>query len=248
MNVPESSLVAAVDRMSRALERLAAAPPVVAVLEELLRQSAATLGAPSAFVCWWGEAGRLRTLVTPGVPEEASAICAQRLLAQAPGPSETPLPYVAAELARDALLADEPETLRRLEAGSLLSLPFFFSTGRGAAGVMAVLFREARQPTEEDVKRFGLYARLAGLALERERMAERTRQSVLHARAEVEETEVLRLSRFQAVTEAFGRALTRDEVARVVLDLGLPAVGAVSGMVHLVDAGGTAVELTASVG
>jgi signal transduction histidine kinase len=248
MKVPESSLVAAVDRMSRALERLAAAPPVVAVLEELLRQSAATLGAPGAFVGWWGEAGRLRTLATPGLPEDASAICAQRLLARAPGPSETPQPYVAEALEQDALLADEPEARKRLQAGSLLSLPFFFSAGRGAAGVLAVLFREARQPTEEDVKRFGLYARLAGLALERERMAERTRQSVLDARAEVEETEVLRLSRFQAVTEAFGRALTRDEVARVVLDLGLPAVGAVSGMVHLVDPSGKAVELTASVG
>jgi len=248
MKAPESSLVAAVDRMSRALARLAAAPPVVAVLEELLRQSAATLGAPSAFVCWWGDAGRLRTLVTPGVPEEASAICAQRLLALALGPSETPEPYVAAELERDALLLDEPEIRRRLEAGSLLSLPFYFSSSQGPAGVMALLFREARHPTQEDVKRFGLYARLAGLALERERMAELTRQSVLHARAEVEETEVVRLSRFQAVTEAFGRALTRDEVARVVLDLGLPAVGAVSGMVHLVDAGGAEVELTASVG
>jgi signal transduction histidine kinase len=248
MKLPESSLVAAVDRMSRALERLAAAPPVVAVLEELLRQSAATLGAPSAFVCWWGEAGRLRTLVTPGLSEEAAAICAQRLLAHAPGPSETPKPYVAAELARDVLLADEPEARDGLGAGALLSLPIFFSSGRGAAGVLAVLFREARQPTEEDVKRFGLYARLAGLALERERTAEATRQSVLHARAEVEQSEVLRLSRFQAVTEAFGRALTRDEVARVVLDLGLPAVGAVGGMVHLIDPGGAAVELTASVG
>ncbi|MCY1018381.1 GAF domain-containing protein [Pyxidicoccus sp. MSG2] len=248
MKVPESSLVAAVDRMSRALERLAAAPPVVAVLEELLRQAAATLGAPGAFVCWWGDGGRLRTLVTPGVGEDAAAICAQRLLANAPGPSETPEPYIAEDLARDALLADEPEAVRGLDAGSLLSFPIFFSSGRGAAGVLAVLFREARRPSEEDVKRFGLYARLAGLALERERMAETTRQSVLHARAEVEETEVLRLSRFQAVTEAFGRALTRDEVARVVLDLGLPAVGAANGMVHLVDAGGTAVELTASVG
>ncbi|WP_240360687.1 GAF domain-containing protein [Pyxidicoccus caerfyrddinensis] len=248
MKVPESSLMAAVDRMSRTLERLAAAPPVVAVLEELLRQAAATLGAPGAFVCWWGDGGRLRTLVTPGVGEDAATICAQRLLAHAPGPSETPAPYIAAELERDALLADEPEALRGLDAGSLLSIPIFFSSGRGAAGVLAVLFREARQPTEEDVKRFGLYARLAGLALERERMAETTRQSVLHARAEVEETEVLRLSRFQAVTEAFGRALTRDEVARVVLELGLPAVGAMGGMVHLVDAGGKAVELTASVG
>ncbi|MFP2930154.1 GAF domain-containing protein, partial [Pyxidicoccus sp. 3LG] len=248
MKVPESSLMAGVDRMSRALERLAAAPPVVAVLEELLRQSAATLGAPGAFVCWWGDSGCLRTLVTPGLSEDAAAICAQRLLERAPGPSETPMPYVAVDLSRDVLLSDEPEVWRRLDARSLLSLPIYFSSGRGAAGVLAVLFREPRVPTTEDIKRFGLYARLAGLALERERMVETTRQSVLQARVEVEQAEVQRLSRFQAVTEAFGRALTRDEVARVVLELGLPAVGAVGGMVHLLDEAGTSVELTASVG
>ncbi|MCP3137231.1 sensor histidine kinase [Pyxidicoccus xibeiensis] len=248
MKMPESNLVAAVDRMSRALERLAAAPPVVAVLEELLRQASATLGAPGAFICWWGDAGCLRTLVTPDVPEDPAAICAQRLLERAPGPSETPRPYVAVDLEADALLADEPEARRRLGAGALLSLPIFFSAGRGAAGVLVVVFREARGMTDEDIKRFGLYARLAGLALERERMVENTRQSVLQARAEVEQAEVQRLSRIQTVTEAFGRALTRDEVARVVLELGLPAVGAVGGMVHLLDAGGTAVELTASVG
>jgi signal transduction histidine kinase len=248
MKVPESSLVAAVDRMSRALERLAAAPPVVAVLEELLRQSAATLAAPGAFVCWWGDAGRLRTLVTPGVSEEAATVCAQRLLARAPERSESLAPYVAAELEGDALLAEEPEARAWLGAGALLSLPIFFSSGRGAAGVLVVLFREPRRPADEDIQRFGLYSRLAGLALERERMAEAHRQAVLHARAEVEESEVLRLGRFQAVTEAFGRALTRDEVARVVLELGLPAVGAVAGMVHLVDPTGASVELTAAVG
>jgi signal transduction histidine kinase len=59
---------------------------------------------------------------------------------------------------------------------------------------------------------------------------------------------VLRLSRFQAVTEGFSRALSRREVAQVAVDLGLPAVGAQAGLVHLVTPDGTAVELAAAVG
>ena len=79
-------------------------------------------------------------------------------------------------------------------------------------------------------------------------MVEEVRRAVARTRAEAEQAEVLRLSRFQAVTEGFSRALTRTEVARVVLDLGLPAVGALSGTVHLLSADGQEVELVAAVG
>ncbi|ATB51454.1 GAF domain-containing protein [Corallococcus macrosporus] len=247
MKVPGKTMGAAVDRMSRALERLSAAPPVVAVLEELLCQASSALGASGAFLCWWGGTGDLSTLTTQGVDAEAAAVCAQRLLAQAPGPGEPRLPRVVEDVSRDALLASEPDARRELGAGALLSQPLFFAGGLGAAGVLGVLFREAWRPAEGDLQRFGLSVKLAALALERERMAETLRQSVLSARAEVEETEVLRLRRFQAVTEAFGRALSWDEVARVVLEQGLPAVGASLGMVHLVVPDGT-VALKAAVG
>ncbi|MFP2963420.1 GAF domain-containing protein [Myxococcus sp. 1LA] len=247
MKVPEKTVGAAVDRMSRAMERLSAAPPVVAVLEELLCQASATLGASGAFLCWWGGTGDLSTLTTEGVDAEAATLCAQRLLAHAPGPGEPRLPWVVEDVSRDALLASEPDARRRLDAAALLSQPLFFAGGLGAAGVLGVLFREAWRPEEGDLQRFGLSVKLAALALERERMAETLRQSVLSARAEVEETEVLRLRRFQAVTEAFGRALSWDEVARVVLEQGLPAVGAGVGMVHLVEPDGTVV-LKAAVG
>ncbi|WP_284663421.1 GAF domain-containing protein [Myxococcus sp. SDU36] len=239
MKVPGKNVGAAVDRMSRALERLSAAPPVVAVLEELLCQASATLGASGAFLCWWGGTGDLSTLTTHGVDAEAAALCAQQLLAQAPPPGEPRLPRVLEDVSQDALLASEPDALRRLGATALLSQPLYFASGLGAAGVLGVLFREAWRPREEDLRRFGLSVKLAALALERERMAETLRQSVLSARAEVEESEVLRLRRFQAVTEAFGRALSGDEVARVVLEQGLPAVGAGVGLVHLVEPDGT---------
>ncbi|GHH01301.1 GAF domain-containing protein [Comamonas sp. JC664] len=241
MKVPERNVGAAVDRMSRALERLSTAPPVVAVLEELLCQATAALGASGAFICWWSGSGDWRTLTTAGVDAEAAAVCAQRLMERAPGPGEPRQPSVVEDLSRDALLAPEPEARDRLAAVSLVSQPLFFATGLGAAGVMAVLFREARLPEAGDLSRFGLSVKLAALALERERMAETLRQSVMAARVEAEEAEVLRLRRFQAVTEAFGHALTRDEVARVVLAQGLPAVGAVAGLVHLVEPDGTAV-------
>ncbi|QDE72137.1 GAF domain-containing protein [Myxococcus xanthus] len=239
MNVPGKTVGAAVDRMSRALERLSAAPPVVAVLEELLCQASATLGASGAFLCWWGGTGDLSTLTTHGVDAEAAAICAQQLLAQAPAPGEPRLPRVVEDVSQDALLASEPDALRRLGATALLSQPLYFASGLGAAGVLGVLFREAWRPQEEALRRFGLSVKLAALALERERMAETLRQSVLSARAEVEESEVLRLRRFQAVTEALGRALSWDEVARVVLEQGLPAVGAGVGLVYLVEPDGT---------
>ncbi|WP_426756002.1 GAF domain-containing protein [Myxococcus sp. Y35] len=247
MKVPERVMGAAGDRMSRALERLSTAPPVVAVLEELLCQAQATLGASGAFICWWGGSGDWRTLTTEGVDVEAAAVCAQRLLERAPAPGEPRQPSVVADLSRDALLASEPEARRRLGAASLLSQPLFFASGLGAAGVLGVLFREAWHPDEGALQRFGLSVKLAALALERERMAETLRESVLAARVEAEASEVLRLRRFQAVTEAFGRALTRDEVARVVLEQGLPAVGAVAGLVHLVEPDGT-LALKAAVG
>ncbi|AKQ70215.1 Sensory box histidine kinase [Myxococcus hansupus] len=241
MKVPEKNVGAAVDRMSRALERLSTAPPVVAVLEELLCQATTALGASGAFICWWGGSGDWRTLTTAGVDAEAAAVCAQRLMERAPGPGAPRQPSVVEDLSRDALLAPEPEARDRLAAVSLVSQPLFFAAGLGAAGVLGVLFREAWRPEAGDLPRFGLSVKLAALALERERMAETLRQSVMAARMDAEEAEVLRLRRFQAVTEAFGHALTRDEVARVVLEQGLPAVGAVAGLVHLVEPDGTAV-------
>jgi len=247
MKVPETTMGAAVDRMSRALERLSTAPSVLAVLEELLCQASAALGASGAFICWWSGAGDWRTHTTEGVDAQAAAVCGQRLLERAPGPGAPRQPSVVMDLSRDALLAPEPEARRRLAAVSLLSQPLFFASGQGAAGVLGVLFREPWRPVEGELQRFGLCVKLAVLALERERMAETLRHSVLAARAEAEEAEVARLRRFQAVTEAFGRALTRDEVARVVLDQGLPAAGAVAGMVHLVEPDGT-VALKAAVG
>ncbi|HYO52417.1 GAF domain-containing sensor histidine kinase [Archangium sp.] len=82
----------------------------------------------------------------------------------------------------------------------------------------------------------------------RGRWVESARTTALRARAEAEQAELLRLTRFQAVTEAFGRALTREDVGQAVLELGVPAVGAVGGTVHQASADGRSVELVAAVG
>ncbi|MFY2560438.1 GAF domain-containing protein [Corallococcus terminator] len=247
MKVPESNL-AATDRVTRTLERLSGAPPVRAVLEALLREAAAALAVSGVFICWREDESVPRTLATPELPGDAVEACGQRLLAGTRDIDGALLPYLAVDLERDALLSGAPEARRKLGAVGLVALPLSASVAHGVIGVLGAVLGEGRVPSEEDLQRLGLYARLAGLALEREQAVEGTRVEVARARAQVEQAEVLRLSRFQAVTEAFGQTLTREEVAHVVLDLGLPAVDATAGMVHLTQEGGEAAELIAAVG
>ncbi|MFL5347474.1 MAG: GAF domain-containing protein [Hyalangium sp.] len=243
----ESQLVAAVERMARALEQLAAAPSVRAVLDEVVRSAVSTLGASHGSASWQDEDGTLRTCVTPGLAEDVASAVAVLLMRQPLGTMEAPQPYGAGELQSDALLNTEPSLRERLEWRALVAVPVFISEGT-RAGVLVGWFREPHAPREEELRRFMLYAQLAGIALTKDRMVEALRRAVARARAEAEQAEVLRLSRFQAVTEGFGRALTRGEVARVVLDLGLPAVGALSGVVHMVAPDGRELELMAAVG
>ena len=62
------------------------------------------------------------------------------------------------------------------------------------------------------------------------------------------ESAALRLARLQAVTAAFSQALTPPEVTRIILEQGLPAVDAAAGLVMLVSADGTALEVVAHQG
>jgi signal transduction histidine kinase len=243
MQAPESGLVAAVERMSRALEQLADAPSITVVLDEVLRQAAASLGTQCASVTWRDGAEGLRTLVLPGLSEEAAHACARRLLEQEALTAQGALHRAADALWEEVPVAEVPG------ARALLAVPVAGAGREGASqGVLVVYDPAPRAFSEDEVKRLGLYARLVHLALERERMLEASRRAAHQARAEAEQAEVLRLSRFQQVAEAFGRALTREEVARVVLEQGLPAVGAVSGTVHLRRTDGPGVELMAAVG
>jgi signal transduction histidine kinase len=247
MAEPGSKLVAAVERMARALEQLAAAPSVRAVLDEVMRSAVASLSAEQGSVSWMEPDGTVRTVATPGLPEDVASAVAGVLMRQPMGTSDAPRPYAVGAPGSDALLGAEPSLRGRLAFSALQAYPVFLGDGT-RVGVLVGWFLRERGSTEDEVHRFALYARLAGIALAKDRMVEEVRRAVERARAEAEQAEVLRLSRFQAVTEAFSRALTRTEVARAVLDLGLPAVGARSGTVHLVSPESRTVELLAVVG
>ena len=75
MQVPGSNFVAAVERMSRALEQLASAPSATAVLQEVVRCAASTLGLERAAITWSDVDGVLLTQAMPGLSPEAVAAC-----------------------------------------------------------------------------------------------------------------------------------------------------------------------------
>jgi signal transduction histidine kinase len=243
MQVPGNHFVTAVERMSRALEQLASAPSATAVLQEVVRSAAASLGLERAAIAWLDLDGVLLTQAVPGLAADAVAACGRSLLDasfQEPGPwlFHQDGPGLAPALA---------EGMEGLGAASLLVLPVCTSSG-GGVGVLLGPSPVPRTFCPEETRRFSHYARLAGLAIERGRWVESARTAALQARAEAEQAELLRLTSFQAVTEAFGRALTREDVGRAVLELGVPAVGAVAGTVHQASADGHSVEVVAVVG
>ncbi len=235
MQVPGSSFVAAVERISRALEQLASASSATAVLEEVVRCAAASLGLERAAVAWRNPDGRLLTQASPGLAPEAVAAFARSLMEGAYA-REAPWVFQGGEA-----------VLEQLGAVSVLALPVSPSQG-GCVGVLLGCSPVPRDFSPEETRRFSLYAQLAALAVERGRLVESGRLAALQARAEAEQAELLRLTSFQAVTEAFGRALTREDVGRAVLELGSPAVGAICGTVHQATADGRSAELIASVG
>lgn len=247
MSMPEGNLVAAVERMARALEPLAANSSVRAVLEEVARSAVAALAAEEGSVSWLDVEGTLRTWATPGLSEDAATACAALLMRAPAGSQEARQPRIVEELGSDALLEGEPTLRERLGMRALVALPIFLAEGAWV-GVLVSWFLGPRRPTEEELRHAGLYAQLASVALGRERIMEEGRRAVVQARAEAEQAEVLRLSRFQAVMDGFSCALTRRDVARAVLELGLPAVGALAGSVHLLSRDGKEVELAAAVG
>ena len=81
-----------------------------------------------------------------------------------------------------------------------------------------------------------------------ERMSRVSERRLSASLALASRQERVRLAELQTLTEAFGRVLTRHEVGRAVLALGLPTVGAGSGMVHLLSMDGTSLERVATLG
>ncbi|WP_240486759.1 GAF domain-containing protein [Hyalangium minutum] len=244
--MPEGDLAAAAEGVARALELLVSAPSVRAVFEEVGRWTARVLAADHCSISWKSPDGTLHTFATAGLSEEAASAYAALWMGAIQAVPGVAQPRLVEDLGADALLEGEPSLRERLGMRSLVALPLAVPEGT-RLGALVAWFQAVHVPSPPALRSAGLCATLVSLVLEREHLREEVRRSE-QARAKAERAEGLRLSRFQAVTEGFGRALTRNEVARVVLDLGIPALGAMTGLVHLVQPDGQGVELAASVG
>jgi signal transduction histidine kinase len=175
MQVPVGGFVAAVERVSRALEQLASAASVPSVLDEVARSAAVSMGTHLYAVVWRDEEGRLQLQASPGL-EPASAKACARLLLEGP-PRREDAPWVFPGPARAELPAAAVE---RLGASALLGLPIH-AAGQGRVGVLLVLFPVAQAFSEHDITRFGLYARLVSLAVERTRLVSSARAAASQA-------------------------------------------------------------------
>src|SRR5581483_5829920 len=109
-------------------------------------------------------------------------------------------------------------------AGAVLGGLFF---GSPEAGIF----------TQRDEDLLVAVAAQAATAIDNARLYEVERR----ARAEAERTQA-RTAKLHAITDVLSRALDAEDVARIVIDETVAAVGAASGGVVLLDAGGTAVE------
>ena len=177
MRLPGEGFVAAVERMSRALEQLASTSSATAVLEEIVCCAAGSLGLERAAMGWVDPEGVLLTQASAGLAPDAVALCARSLMQG-----------TRSEAASWVLRRGEPleptlvEAMERLEATSLLALPVLVSEGT-CVGVLLGPSPTPRTFSPEEIRRFGLYARLASLALERGRLMESGRTAVLQAEA-----------------------------------------------------------------
>src|SRR4051794_17244854 len=72
-----------------------------------------------------------------------------------------------------------------------------------------------------------------------------TREQVARARAE---RAVDRVTHLQMITEGLARALTVGEIAQVIMERGLPGVGAAAGSVGLLSDDGTVIEVIGDLG
>ncbi len=237
MQAPGGGGTASFERRAGTRESLPSVPSVSAVLTGVVRSVAGAEGLSGAALGWRGEEGELFSEVSPGLEEEAAAECLRQLMNGArplePGLWEYPVEDSRREQRLDA-------GLERLGASALLACPV--SAGEGEGEGVLVGFSPTRDGYgAETVRNLEMMARMASLALDGQGVARK-------ARAEAEQAELLRLTRFQSVMEALSRALTREEVGRAVLELGVPAVGAVRGTVHHRVGDGHTVELVAAVG
>jgi PAS domain S-box-containing protein len=132
--------------------------------------------------------------------------------------------------------------LRRLDMRSAMIVPMI---GRGKAlGTIAVAASSyGRTYNQHDLEFLEELARRAALAIEQAQLYEAEQQ----ARAQAEQT-ARRIAQLQSLTAALSQALTRPEVAGLVVDHSVAALNADSGVLTLVSDDGAFLEIAAHKG
>ncbi len=146
--------------------------------------------------------------------------------------------YLESRAARDAVFGSTPE-LPGFEAQASAPL---IANGR-ILGAWSLLFREPKPWHAEDRAFAAMLTELCGQALERARLFDAERQARRAA-----ERAVGRAARLQRVSASLARAVTREEVARCCLEEGADALGAVTGMMALLDPADGALHVVHVVG
>jgi PAS domain S-box-containing protein len=126
---------------------------------------------------------------------------------------------------RSGRMVDHFESVRQRRDGSLVDVSLTISPIRDAQGRIVGASKIARDITE--------HRRL----LEGERLARRTAEEA-----------VARTARLQELTEALAEALTPAQVAEVILGQALPALGAASGTVAVLDRDGSDLVVAGAIG
>jgi signal transduction histidine kinase len=152
-------------------------------------------------------------------------------------------PRVTDEMLR--ALAHDPEHLETLRAVGIVSslrVPLV-ARDRVLGAVSLVMAESGRRYGPEDLPAAEELARRVATAIDNARLyaaAQRAREAAERA------TE--RIARLQSVTAALARALTPADITRAVVEEGLGALGARSGLLALVDETGAEVDLVGAVG
>lgn len=134
------------------------------------------------------------------------------------------------------------QLLSSLEIRSLMVIPLY-SRGQLFGSISFTTADSGRYYGEEDLAFAEDIARRAATAIDNARLYQETQQAKQAA-----ERAVNRIMRLQKITSAFSEALTPQEVADVVVNQGISALGATSGSVVLLTEGATTLKIVQAIG
>ena len=193
-----------------------------------------------------------RFAVAPGDPGKADVL---RLLEEQ-YPDNTDAPYgvphvlrtgeaalyreITAEILAAAAGPGGGELIEAAHRVGWRSAIFVPLTARGRTiGAMGIIRTGSGRPyDEEDLALAEALAQRAALALDNALLHEAEQEARRDAERAAE-----RIAGVQTVTAALSRAATPDEVARVILERGIAALGAAAGAVHLLEESGTTLRM-----